>query len=204
MAGRLITFEGIDGSGKSTQLRALGAHMRERGLEVVETREPGGAPGAETIRRLLVEGEPGRWSPETEVLLFTAARRDHLERTITPALDRGATVICDRFADSTRVYQGAVRGDLRAMVDALHRIAIGLEPDLTLILDIDPEVARRRGAERGGVEDRFERFGAEFQHRLRDGFLALAREFPERCRIVPADGPPEAVAERIRSLADAP
>ena len=204
MAGRLITFEGIDGSGKSTQLRALGAHMRERGLEVVETREPGGAPGAKTIRRLLVEGEPGRWSPETEVLLFTAARRDHLERTITPALDRGATVICDRFADSTRVYQGAVRGDLRAMVDALHRIAIGLEPDLTLILDIDPEVARRRGAERGGVEDRFERFGAEFQHRLRDGFLALAREFPERCRIVPADGPPEAVAERIRSLADAP
>ena len=204
MADRFITFEGIDGSGKSTQLRALGAHMRERGLEVVETREPGGAPGAETIRRLLVEGEPGRWSPETEVLLFTAARRDHLERTITPALDRGATVICDRFADSTRVYQGAVRGDLRAMVDALHRIAIGLEPDLTLILDIDPEVARRRGAERGSVEDRFERFGAEFQHRLRDGFLALAREFPERCRIVPADGPPETVAERIRSLADAP
>ncbi|HMQ93125.1 MAG TPA: dTMP kinase [Amaricoccus sp.] len=204
MAGRLITFEGIDGSGKSTQLRALAAHLRARDLEVVETREPGGAPGAETIRRLLVEGEPGRWSPETEVLLFTAARRDHLERTIAPALDRGATVICDRFADSTRVYQGAVRGDLRAMVDALHRLAIGLEPDLTLILDIDPEVARRRGAERGGVEDRFERFGAEFQHRLRDGFLALAREFPERCRIVPADGAPEAVAERIRSLADAP
>ena len=204
MAGRFITFEGIDGSGKSTQLRALAAHMRAQGLQVVETREPGGAPGAESIRRLLVEGEPGRWSPETEVLLFTAARRDHLEQTIVPALDRGATVICDRFADSTRVYQGAVRGSLRAMVDALHRIAIGLEPDLTLILDIDPEVGRARSAARGGGEDRFERFGADFQRRLREGFLTLAGEFPDRCRVVPADGPPEAVADRVRSLAEAP
>ncbi len=204
VTGRLITFEGIDGSGKSTQLRALAAHLRGRGLEVVETREPGGAPGAETIRRLLVEGAPGRWSAETEVLLFTAARRDHLERTIGPALARGDTVICDRFADSTRVYQGAVRADLRAMVDACHRLAIGLEPDLTLILDLDPDIARSRGAARGGDEDRFERFGPEFQRRLRDGFLALAREFPDRCRVVSADGPPEAVAERIRAAAGAP
>ena len=103
---------------------------------MVETREPGGAPGAELIRGLLVEGDPGRWSPETEILLFTAARRDHLERTIGPALDRGATVLCDRFANSTRVYQGVARAELRGMVDALHALAIGLEPDLTLILDL--------------------------------------------------------------------
>ena len=204
VAGRFITFEGIDGSGKSTQLRAFAGHLRGCGLGVVETREPGGAPGAETIRRLLVEGAPGRWSAETEVLLFTAARRDHLERTIGPALARGDTVICDRFADSTRVYQGAVRADLRAMVDSCHRLAIGLEPDLTLILDIDPDIARARGAARGGGEDRFERFGPGFQRRLRDGFLALAREFPGRCRVVPADGPPEVVAERIRAAAGAP
>jgi dTMP kinase len=204
VAGRLITFEGIDGSGKSTQLRALAGHLRARGLQVVETREPGGAPGAEAIRRLLVEGATGRWSPEAEVLLFTAARRDHLENTIAPALARGETILCDRFADSTRVYQGAVRGDLRTMVDACHRLAIGLEPNLTLILDIDPEVASARGIARGGTEDRFERFGLDFQHRLRAGFLALAREFPDRCRVVPADGPPEAVAERVRELAGAP
>jgi dTMP kinase len=204
VAGRLITFEGIDGSGKSTQLRALAGHLRARGLQVVETREPGGAPGAEAIRRLLVEGATGRWSPEAEVLLFTAARRDHLENTIAPALARGETILCDRVADSTRVYQGAVRGDLRTMVDACHRLAIGLEPNLTLILDIDPEVASARGIARGGTEDRFERFGLDFQRRLRAGFLALAGEFPDRCRVVPADGPPEVVAERVRELAGAP
>ena len=195
--GRFISFEGIDGSGKSTQVRALAATLRARGLEVVETREPGGAPGAELIRRLLVEGDPGRWSPETEILLFTAARRDHLERTIRPALARGATVICDRFADSTRVYQGVARADLRATVDALHQLAIGVEPDLTLILDLDPSTARDRGRTRGGSEDRFERFRAVFHQRLRAGFLALAAEFPDRCRVVPADGAPDEVAARI-------
>ncbi len=136
-AGRFITFEGIDGSGKSTQVRTLATALRAGGAEVVETREPGGAPGAELIRALLVSGDTGRWSPETEILLFTAARRDHLERTIRPALDRGATVISDRFADSTRVYQGVARADLRPTVDALHALAIGIEPDLTLILDLD-------------------------------------------------------------------
>jgi dTMP kinase len=195
--GRFISFEGIDGSGKSTQVRALAATLRARGLEVVETREPGGAPGAELIRRLLVEGDPGRWSPETEILLFTAARRDHLERTVRPALARGATVISDRFADSTRVYQGVARADLRATVDALHALMIGLEPDVTLILDLDPAIARDRGRARGGDEDRFERFGAAFQQRLRAGFLALAAEFPSRCRVVPADGAPDEVAARI-------
>jgi dTMP kinase len=195
--GRFISFEGIDGSGKSTQVRALAARLRAAGTRVVETREPGGAPGAEQIRRLLVEGDPGRWSAETEILLFTAARRDHLERTIRPALASGATVISDRFADSTRVYQGVARAGLRPMVDALHGLAIGVEPDLTLILDLAPETALARGLARGGDEDRFERFGAGFQERLRRGFLALAAEFPERCRVIPADGPAERVAERV-------
>lgn len=199
--GRFITLEGIDGSGKSTQLRALAARLRQNGASVVETREPGGAPGAEAIRKLLVEGETGRWSAETEILLFTAARRDHVERVIAPALGRGDAVLCDRFADSTRVYQGTVRGDLRGMVDALHALAIDLEPDLTLILDLDPELAAARGAARGDAEDRFERFGVGFQARLRAGFLALAREFPGRCRVVPAAGPPDAVAARIAEAA---
>ena len=197
MAGRFITFEGVDGSGKTTQLRLLAARLRAVGVEVTETREPGGAPGAEQIRRLLVEGEPGRWSAETETLLFTAARRDHLERTILPALAAGGTVLCDRFADSTRVYQGAARADLRGVVDALHDLMIGREPDLTLILDLDPAEALSRGLARGGAEDRFERLGAGFQTRLRDGFLALAAEFPDRCRVIRADGSAETVAGRI-------
>jgi dTMP kinase len=198
--GRFISFEGIDGSGKSTQVRALAARLRQAGAEVVETREPGGSAGAEAIRRLLVEGETGRWSPETEILLFTAARRDHLERTIRPALAAGATVVTDRFADSTRVYQGVARGDLRGMVDALHDRAIATEPDLTVILDLDPALALARGLSRGGAEDRFERFGAEFQARLRAGFLARVSEFPARCRVVSAAGTTDEVAERVAAV----
>ncbi len=198
--GRFITFEGIDGSGKSTQVSALADILRADGSEVVETREPGGAPGAELIRALLVEGDPGRWSPETEILLFTAARRDHLERTIRPALARGATVISDRFANSTRVYQGVARADLRPMVDALHDLAVGLEPDLTFILDLPPDLALGRGLARGGAEDRFERLGLGFQQRLRAGFLALAREFPGRCRVVPATGTVVEVARRVAAF----
>jgi dTMP kinase len=203
MAGvRFISFEGVDGSGKTTQLRALAARLRASGTEVVETREPGGSEGAELIRRLLVEGDPARWSPETEILLFTAARRDHLERTIRPALARGATVLTDRFADSTRVYQGVGRADLqgadlRETVDALHDLAIGVEPDLTLILDIDPSVGLARGLARGGAEDRFERLGTDFQLRLRAGFLSLAAEFPGRCRVIDASGTAEEVAARV-------
>ena len=197
MGGRFITFEGIDGSGKSTQVRTAAAALRDHGVEVVETREPGGAPGAELIRRLLVEGDTARWSPETEILLFTAARRDHVERTIRPALERGATVISDRFVDSTRVYQGVARAELRGMVDALHALAIGFEPDLTLVLDIDPAEALGRGLARGGPEDRFERFGQGFQDRLRAGFLALAAEFPARCRVVPASGTAAEVGGRV-------
>lgn len=199
--GRFISFEGIDGSGKSTQMRRLAAALRDAGATVVETREPGGSPGAEQIRRLLVEGEPDRWSPETEILLFTAARRDHLERSIRPALAAGATVLCDRFADSTRAYQGVARADLRGMVDALHARAIGVEPDRTLVLDLKPETALARGLARGGPEDRFERLGAAFQARLRAAFLALAAEFPERCRVVDAAGDPDVVAARVRAAA---
>ncbi len=182
--GLFLTFEGIDGSGKSTQARRLADSLRDEGRDVVLTREPGGAPGAEMIRRLLVEGPPDRWSPETEILLFTAARRDHLERTIRPALARGAVVISDRFADSTRVYQGAVRGDLAQLVDNLHAAVIGIEPDLTLLIDMDPATALARGLARASGEDRFEDMGEEFQSRLAAGFLALAARHPARIRTI--------------------
>ncbi|WP_299363877.1 dTMP kinase [uncultured Paracoccus sp.] len=194
-----ISLEGIDGSGKSTQARLLAQHLRGAGHDVVLTREPGGAPGAEEIRRLLVEGAGDRWSPETEILLFTAARRDHLERTIEPALARGAVVISDRFADSTRVYQGAARADLRTTVDRLHALMIGLEPDLTLVIDADPAGALARGAARGGAEDRFERMGVPFQQRLRDGFRALVEELPDRVRLIDGSGSPEEVAGRVQA-----
>jgi dTMP kinase len=183
-AGVFITFEGIDGSGKSTQARALADRLRADGQEVVLTREPGGSPGAEAIRRLLVEGDTERWSPETEILLFTAARRDHLERTIEPALKAGKVVISDRFADSTRVYQGAARADLRADVDLLHDRMIGREPDLTFVIDMDPKAALSRGLARNSGEDRFEDFGLEFQKELRQGFLDLARQYSERCHVI--------------------
>ncbi len=196
--GRLVTFEGADGSGKSTQARRLAADLAAAGHDVVLTREPGGSPGAEEIRRLLVSGDPGRWSAETEILLFTAARRDHLERLIRPALARGATVISDRFADSTRVYQGAARADLRAVVDRLHCDMIGLEPDLTLILDLPPETGLARGLARESGEDRFEDMGQGFQHRLVAGFRALATDAPERCVLIDARGAVDTVAERVR------
>lgn len=190
---RFITFEGIDGSGKSTQARRLAATLDD----VVLTREPGGSPGAEEIRNLVLTGDPERWSAETEILLFTAARRDHLEKTINPALEAGKTVICDRFADSTRVYQGATRGDLRAMVDQLHDVMIGREPDLTFIIDMDPEVALKRGLARGSGEDRFEDFGLSFQETLRHGFLSLARNFADRCVLIDGNRGPDDIAADI-------
>ena len=188
-----ITFEGIDGSGKSTQARLLA----DRQPDSVLTREPGGSPGAEEIRRLLLTGDPDRWSAETEILLFTAARRDHLEKTIQPALDSGRTVICDRFADSTRIYQGATRGELRATVDRLHALMIGREPDLTFVIDMDPAVALERGLARASGEDRFEDFGLGFQETLRHGFLHLARDNPGRCVVIDGNRDPQAVATEI-------
>ncbi len=194
-----ISFEGIDGSGKSTQARRLARALNDAGTETLLTREPGGSQGAEEIRRLLVEGRGERWSPETELLLFTAARRDHVERLIGPTLARGASVITDRFADSSRVYQGLVRADLRDLVEELHRLTIGIEPDRTFLIDIDPEIALARGQARGGVEDRFEGLGLDFQRRLRDGFLALAAEFPARFRIIDGHGSEDEVAARVKA-----
>ncbi|RMF39698.1 MAG: dTMP kinase [Alphaproteobacteria bacterium] len=195
-AGRFISFEGIDGSGKSTQSRLLAERLRAEGETVVLTREPGGSPGAEEIRALLVSGDPGRWSAETEILLFTAARRDHLERTIRPALDRGEIVITDRFADSTRVYQGVARADLRETVDALHDLMIGIEPDLTLILDADPERTMARGKGHARGEGRFEAMGLAFQQALRAGFRALAAD-ELRCVLIDTNAGKEAAAEAI-------
>ena len=171
--------------------------LADRLQGAVLTREPGGSPGAEEIRQLLLTGDPDRWSAETEILLFTAARRDHLEKTIEPALAQGRTVICDRFADSTRVYQGATRGVLRGTVDALHTRMIGLEPDLTFVIDMPPDKALARGLARRSGEDRFEEFGLAFQHRLRDGFRALAAEAPERCVLIDASEDPDAIAAAI-------
>ncbi|MDD8023625.1 MAG: dTMP kinase [Paracoccaceae bacterium] len=198
-----ITFEGIDGSGKSTQARLLAEALRDAGREVVLTREPGGSPGAEEIRRLVLEGDPDRWSAETEILLFTAARRDHLERTIAPALAAGKVVICDRFADSTRMYQGLSRGDLRATVDTLHALMIGREPDLTLLIDIDPAVGLSRAKGRQGHEERFEDMGLALQQQMRAGFLALADEFSARFRLIDGARPEQAVAADVLATAQA-
>ena len=203
--GHFLSFEGIDGSGKSTQTRLLAEALRTRGLTVVLTREPGGSAGAEEIRRLVLEGHADRWSPETELLLFTAARRDHLEKTIRPALARGEVVICDRFADSTRIYQGLTRHDLADTVNRLHDLMIGTEPDLTFLIDIDPAAGLARATARAGVgagvgagaEMRFEGMGLALQTRARAGFLALASAAPARFRTLNGDRRPEIIAAEI-------
>lgn len=192
-----ISFEGIDGSGKSTQARMLAEALGAEGHEVVLTREPGGSAGAEEIRRLVLEGDPDRWSAETELLLFTAARRDHLERLIAPSLAAGKIVICDRFADSTRMYQGLSRGDLRSAVDTLHTMMIGREPDLTFLVDIAAETGLARAKGRQGTEERFEDFGIGLQQKMRAGFLALAQEFAPRFRVIDGDRAPDAIAADI-------
>lgn len=211
---RFVSLEGGEGAGKTTAINAIRDCLRSHGHEVVLTREPGGSPGAEQIRRLLVEGRTDRWSPETELLLFTAARRDHLERTITPALDRGAWVVTDRFADSTRVYQGAARADLAGQVEALHRLMIGIEPNRTFVIDLDPAEALARAAGRsprpsgarkqnltaeGAAEDRFEAMGLGFQTALRQGFRDLAQAHPHRVRLIDGSGPSGDVATRVRA-----
>ncbi len=201
--GLFISFEGIDGSGKSTQARLLAEALERAGHAVVLTREPGGSDGAEEIRALVLQGDPDRWSAETELLLFTAARRDHLERVIAPALTAGKVVICDRFADSTRMYQGLSRGDLRDKVDALHRLMIGIEPDLTLLIDMDPAAGLARAKARATAEERFEDFGLSLQQDMRAGFLRLAEEFAARFVVIDGDRAAEEVAADVLSMVEA-
>lgn len=198
--GVLIAFEGIDGAGKTTQRGIAAAALRSAGRTVVETREPGGSRGGEEIRPLLVEGDPNRWSPATELLLFAAARRDHWERTIKPSLDEGSIVLTDRFVDSTRAYQVAGRGAAPELLETIHRESIGREADLTVILDLDPQTATERGVDETANENRFEKFGEKFQSQLRQAFLDIARKSPERCRVIDAARHPDAVAVDVFSV----
>jgi dTMP kinase len=201
--GRFITFEGGEGAGKSTQLRLLTTRLLEAGHDVRVTREPGGSPGAEDIRKLLVEGEPERWTPLAETLLFLAARADHVARIIEPALSEGAWVLCDRFSDSTVVYQGAGRGLGVERVRSLQRQVGAVRPDLTFILDIDPRDGLMRTHKRGAAENRFEKFDAGFHARLRKSFLQIAREEPDRCIVVDAARAQDVVAAEIWSQVEA-
>jgi dTMP kinase len=195
--GRFITLEGGEGVGKSTQARLLAERLGGAGREVVVTREPGGSPGAESIRELLVHGPVERWSPMSETLLMYAARRDHIERLIAPALDRGAWVVCDRFLDSTRAYQGAGGGAPTELIAALEAAVIGeLSPDLTLVLDLPSETGLDRASRRGEAA-RFEAKGAAFHTRLRQAFLDIAAREPERCLVLDAGGAVETVRARI-------
>ncbi len=186
-SGKFITLEGGEGGGKSTQIRRLAAALKGWVDEVVLTREPGGSPGAEQIRGLLVDGAVHRWDSITETLLHFAARRDHLVSTVQPALARGAWVISDRFADSTLAYQGYGHGVDKRDIAELYRICVGdLKPDLTLILDLPVETGLARAAGRGGGEDRYERMDRDFHERLRQGFLEIARAEPQRCAVIDA------------------
>ena len=186
MRGKFITFEGGEGGGKSTQAARMAGYLRGKGLEVLETREPGGTPESEALRDLLVQGDPDRWSARSELLLITAARVEHVNRLIEPALTEGKWVICDRFADSTLAYQG-IAGELGLeLVEQLQKLAVGATaPDVTFLLDVRAEAGLQRAEKRGGAA-RFEKKGAAFHQTLRDGFLALANENPQR--IVLIDG----------------
>jgi dTMP kinase len=197
--GKLITFEGGEGTGKSTQTRLLKTALEARGKHVVLTREPGGSPGAEDIRKLVVEGEPQRWSPLSETLLFIAARVDHVGRLIEPALARGEWVVSDRFSDSTFVYQGIARGLGADKVRRLHEVALGsFAPDLTIVLDLDPAEGLKRAGGRGqGNETRFEQFDAEFHQTLRDAFRDIAKAEPKRCVLIDAAREKDAVAADV-------
>ena len=207
--GRFITIEGGEGTGKSTHAKLLCDALRAEGLAVVCTREPGGSPGAEEIRRLLVSGEPNRWDAMTEALLFCAARRDHLVKTVQPALARGEWVVSDRFADSTAAYQGFAQGLGQDVVERLHEmVAGGCVPDLTVILDVPADIGLARARSRGG--GRYESMDTSFHEKLREGFLAIARREPGRCVVI--DARPEtdavqaavlaAVRERLGPLVD--
>ncbi len=196
--GIFITFEGGEGGGKSTQARKLGEVLQAKGYEVLLTREPGGATGAEAIRKLLVEGPRGHWDGMTEALLHTAARRDHVVNGIWPALEAGKIVISDRFADSTVAYQGAAQGIDRAALDALYKTAIGdFKPTLTLILELPVKAGLARAASRGGKETRYEKMGNEFHTKVMEGFRAIAAAEPKRCKIIDANRDIEAIHHDI-------
>jgi dTMP kinase len=198
--GRLVTFEGGEGAGKSTQIERLAATLRGAGLDPLVTREPGGTPGAEQIRELLVEGPPERWLPLSEALLLLAARYDHVVRRIAPALADGRWVLCDRFMDSTRVYQGLAGAVGEAVIDRLHATVLSdLRPDLTVILDVPVATGLGRRQEAAGGQ-RYERMSNAFHEQVRAGFLALARAQPERCVVVDATRPVDTVADDIRDL----
>jgi dTMP kinase len=196
--GKLITLEGGEGAGKSTQVTRLAAALERSGLSVVTTREPGGSPAGERIRKLLVEGEPGALAPLTEALLHFAQRAEHIEKTIRPALARGAWVVCDRFADSTMAYQGYGHGLGRAPINSLYRLVCGdLAPALTLIFDVPVEIGLARAAQRRGVETRYERMEVAFHERLRRGFLDIAKREPRRCAVINATQDVDAVTAQM-------
>jgi dTMP kinase len=201
--GRLITLEGGEGTGKSTLARGLGEQLRARGREIVLTREPGGAPGSDAIRALLVRGEANRWSALEEALLFAAARLNHLTQTIRPALARGAWVVCDRYYDSTSAYQAAGGGVAAAALEHLNALIGAERPDLTLVLDLDPTIGLARS--RGGVagEDRFESKDAEFHARVRAEFLAIAAREPQRCVVIGAGASADEVLAQALAAIDA-
>jgi dTMP kinase len=197
--GKFITLEGGEGAGKSTQIGLLAEALRAAGKQVLTTREPGGSPGAEEIRKLLVSGGTDRWQPRTEALLHTAARVDHVERVIRPALAKGTWVICDRFADSTLAYQGYGHGLGKEWVEELYRLTFGaFHPDLTLVLDLDLDVGLKRGTAEARGEDRYERMGREFHQRLRQGYQEIARANPDRCLLIDAVGDVDTVQRAIR------
>ena len=201
--GRFITFEGGEGAGKSTQVKRLAERLAMGGREVITTREPGGSPGAESIRDLVLRGDADRWSPVTETLLMYAARRDHVERVIRPALARGAWVVCDRFADSTRAYQGAAGGTDPALIAALETYILeDVRPDLTLVFDLSPQTGLARAHARAGAEMRFESKGVAFHQRLRDGFRAIAAAEPDRCAVIDAEAAMDAVEAAVWSAVE--
>jgi dTMP kinase len=195
--GVFITFEGGEGSGKSTQAQRLAERLKLRGHEVVLTREPGGTPGAEAIRHLLLSGIAKPLGTEAETFMFAAARDDHVNNLIRPALERGAWVVCDRFIDSTRVYQGALGNVDQRIIRALERLVVGdAKPDLTLILDVPPEVGLARAGARGDASDRFEAEHIEYHRQLRQAYLHIAEQEPDRCVVI--DGTPSADAIAVR------
>ena len=203
MAGLFVTFEGGEGTGKSTQLKLLAEQLTAQGHQVVQTREPGGTAEAEALRTLLVNGDTGRWTAEAEALLNYAARDSHLRKVIRPALALGHAVLCDRFMDSTRAYQGHAGGCDMRLLDSLETSIVGdTRPNLTLVFDLDPAEGLARAKSRGdGAEDRYERKGLAFHQALRRGFLEIAEGEPARCRVIDATGSVQEVAARVRKVA---